>query len=124
MDPLMAQTRVYRGACHCGAVRFTFRSEEITTGVRCNCSICIRKGAVMSSVYYPPDAFAAMEGLDLLTLYQFGDRVVNHWFCRTCGVYPFHDGPLKLGHYRLNLGCVDGVDPFALEIRLIDGRSF
>ena len=49
-------TRTYSGSCHCGAVRFRVRGEEITTGIRCNCSICIRRGAVMSTVYYPPEA--------------------------------------------------------------------
>jgi len=73
----MVQT--YEGRCHCGAVRFRFRSEEITRAIRCNCSICIRRGAVMALAYVPP--------ADIL-------------------------------------GCVEGLDPLALEIRLIDGRSF
>jgi hypothetical protein len=118
------ETRVYRGSCHCGAIRFSFRSDEITTGCRCNCSICIRKGATMSSRYYTPEEMISVEGLDSLTLYQFGDHAVNHWFCRVCGIYPFHDGPARPGHYRVNLGCVEGVDPLALDVTLIDGRSF
>ena len=39
----------YHGSCHCGAVSFTFGAEEITGGRRCNCSICLRRGAVMSA---------------------------------------------------------------------------
>ncbi|MBX7116006.1 MAG: hypothetical protein K1X64_16880 [Myxococcaceae bacterium] len=27
-------------------------------------------------------------------------------------------------YFRVNLGCVDGVDPYAFSIRLIDGKSF
>lgn len=77
----------------------------------------------MSDRYYPPESFK----LDLrgdLGRYQFGDHDVNHYFCKRCGIYPFHDAKLNPGHYRVNLGCVEEVDPLAVEIRLIDGRSF
>jgi hypothetical protein len=116
--------RSYQGSCHCGALRFRFRSDEITTGCRCNCSICVRKGAVMSTRYFPPEDFEELTGLAALALYQFGDHDVNHYFCKTCGISPFHDATAKPGHYRVNLGCVDGLDPLALAITLIDGRSF
>jgi hypothetical protein len=36
----MSNKRTYQASCHCGAVRFRFRSDEITKGCRCNCSIC------------------------------------------------------------------------------------
>jgi hypothetical protein len=120
----MSMTRVYSGRCHCGAVRFRFRSETITTGCRCNCSICIRRGATMSSHYVPPSDFEALDGLGSLAVYRFGDYDVNHYFCRSCGIYPFHDCVAKPGHYRINLGCIDGLDTLSLEVRVIDGRSF
>ncbi len=122
----------YRGSCHCGAVRFKFESAEITSGIRCNCSICIRKGIVNSSTYISPDAFE-VEGEESLAIYQFGDHSVYHYFCKTCGICPFkgvsslpagYRGPARIGDRRVNLGCVDGLDPLALEIKLIDGRSF
>ncbi len=115
--------RSYRGKCHCGAVRFVLESEPITNGLRCNCSICIRKGAVMSLPYFPPEDIT-IEGAESLGVYRFGDAVVNHYFCKTCGVYPFHDVATRPGHYRVNLGCVDEVDALALAIDVIDGRSF
>ena len=114
--------RSYRARCHCGAIRFAFQADEITTGRRCNCSMCIRKGAVMSSEYIPEEDFEPHEDMSLLTDYRWGDRVVNHLFCKTCGIYPYHGGP---GYgYRVNLGCVEGLDPLALRIDVIDGRSF
>jgi hypothetical protein len=116
--------RTYRGRCHCGAVRFAFTSEEITEGRRCNCSICIRKGAVMSVRYIPRADFSELEGLDALSCYHFGDAVVNHYFCRTCGIYPLHDTTVRPGEYRVNLGCIEGLDPLALPIEVFDGRSF
>ena len=113
--------RQYHGRCHCGRVRFSFQSEELTTGKRCNCSICIRKGAVVSSQYIPDEDFEPHRNTEDLSDYRWNDRVVNHLFCKICGIYPYH-GNAEYG-YRVNLGCVDGVDPFALEIGIIDGRS-
>jgi hypothetical protein len=115
-------TRTYHGSCHCGSVKFTFTSEPITKACRCNCSICRRRGAILSDVYVPPEEIT-VEGKESLTLYQFGDRAMNHWFCRTCGSFPFSDVVDGRG-YRINLGCVDDVDPLALEIRHIDGASY
>jgi hypothetical protein len=116
--------RTYHGSCHCGAIRFSFStSEDILSGCRCNCSICRRKGAVMSDRYFPPES-VKLEVHGELGRYQFADHDVNHYFCKRCGIYPFHDAKSNPGHYRINLGCVEEVDPLALEIRLIDGRSF
>jgi hypothetical protein len=120
---MATEIRTYRGSCHCKAVRFTFASEEITAGRRCNCSICVRKGAVMSVRYIPRADFSELEGLDALSRYRFGDGVVNHYFCRTCGIYPFHDATVRPGEYRVNLGCIEGLDPLSLEIGVIDGRA-
>jgi hypothetical protein len=116
----MAKLR-YQGRCHCGKVRFAFRSEPITTGKRCNCSICVRKGAVMSSVYFPAEDFEPIADMSAVVDYRWGDHDVNHLFCTTCGIYPYH-GDSKIG-YRVNLGCVDAIDVMALEIGVIDGRS-
>src|SRR5262245_15096184 len=123
--------QTYSGSCHCGAVRFRFKSAEITSGCRCNCSICIRKGIVMSE-YIPADAFD-LEGKEFLATYQFGDKDVYHYFCKTCGISPFngvaslpatYEGRAKVGDRRVNLGCIDGLDPLALKVAIIDGRSF
>ena len=111
----------YRGRCHCGAVTFRFESDEITSAIRCNCSICIRKGAVMSPQY---TAFEELIGLETLAVYRFGDKMVNNYFCRTCGVYPFHDVTTQPRHYRVNLGCLEDFDPLSLPVALIDGKSF
>lgn len=116
--------KTYSGHCHCGAVRFRFRSEELTSGLRCNCSICIRKGAVMSPKYYPPEVFEELVGLETMATYLFGDNMVHHFFCKTCGVYPFHDATTNPGHYRVNLGCIDGLDVLSLPVKVLDGKSF
>jgi hypothetical protein len=111
----------YSGRCHCGAVRFTFTSEPITAALRCNCSICIRKGALMSTQYFKLDT---LEGLDALNVYRWGDRLVNNWFCPTCGVYPFHNVTTDSEKFRVNLGCIDGLDHYALPVTIVDGKAF
>src|SRR3954454_2381631 len=80
--------KTYSASCHCGAVRFRFTCEEITGGRGGNCSICVRKGVVMSPNYFRPSD-VEVEGREGLALYQFGDKDVNHFFCRTCGISPF-----------------------------------
>lgn len=123
----------YAGHCHCGAIRFQLTSEPITTGIRCNCSICIRRGVTWSTSYYAPDAFELVSGRDSVSGYMFGDRCMKHSFCATCGISPFtmvadvppdYTGPARPGYVRVNLGCIDELDHAALEVALIDGRSF
>jgi len=123
---------MYQASCHCSSVRFRFKSEEITKGCRCNCSICKRKGIVVSAAYLPPEDIEQLQGMSSLALYQFGDKDVNHYFCRTCGICPFitvasvaptYVGSAKPGYYRLNLGCVENLDIYGLAIEIIDGRS-
>ncbi len=111
----------YEGSCHCGRVRFWFRGDPIAAGKRCNCSICKRKGAVMSVGYFPAADFTPHSNPDDLYAYRWNDCVVDHLFCKTCGIYPYH-GDEEMG-YRVNLGCVDQVDVFALDISVIDGQS-
>ena len=76
-----------QGGCHCGAVRFEIETDPSYVS-RCNCSICIRKGALMSSMYIPAEDFQPPEDMACLSDYRWNDRVVNHLFCKTCGIYP------------------------------------
>ncbi len=90
--------------------------------MQCNCSICLRKNAIMSIDYIPPSDFEWIQGEDALVVYHWGDQDVNHYFCRTCGIYPLHDSIYEPGKYRINLGCVDSIDPRQLQIKQFDGK--
>lgn len=111
----------YRARCHCGRIRFSFESEPIKTGVRCDCSMCIRRGAVMSSVYFPASDFRPHSNKEDFYIYRWNDRVVDFLTCKTCGIYPYH-GDSEYG-YRVNLGCVEGLDALQLEIKILDGKG-
>ncbi len=113
----------YQGSCHCGAVRFSYEGEPIVKGLRCTCSICARKGAMMTSEMIPPENFSIDAEDDALGLYQFGIKTARHYFCKHCGIYTFHETARKIGHFRANIGCIDGVDPFALEADVFDGKN-
>lgn len=115
--------QTYLGACHCGSIRFRLTIEPITRGLRCNCSLCVRRGAVMSARYFEPDEIR-VESRDALTCYRWGDRLVEHWFCRFCGVYTFHNPVATPGRYRVNLGCIESIDTSSLQIDVVDGRAF
>lgn len=114
----------YKASCHCGAVKFEFKSDQIKSGLQCNCSICIRKNAIMSLDYIEPQNFNLLQGEDALSIYQWGDKDVNHYFCKHCGVYPFHDITYEPGKYRVNLGCVEGLEPRNLSISYFDGKKY
>ncbi|MBI0329484.1 GFA family protein [Burkholderia plantarii] len=111
----------FHGSCHCGAVRFEVRTP-LAPATRCNCSLCRRKGALMS----PPftrDALTIVAGEDALVEYRFNTRAARHFFCRHCGIYPFHQTRVDPTRWRANLGCLDGVDPYAQHASLNDGAS-
>jgi hypothetical protein len=113
----------YKGSCHCKAVQFEFESNTIDEALQCNCSICIRKNAIMSKQSYDASEFTLLSGKENLGTYHWGDHDVNHHFCKTCGIYPFHDTSYDPGKYRINLGCVDDIEPRELEIIHFDGRN-
>lgn len=113
----------YKGRCHCGAVRFTFSGPEIHRGLRCNCSLCRRKGALMSDFVVAPEDIEIVAAPGALATYTFGSKVAKHHFCARCGVYPFHQTLRKPGHYRVNLGCVEGIDATTLPFDIFDGAS-
>jgi len=114
----------YKGSCHCGAITFEFDHGPINTGIRCNCSICRRKGAVMSDFALSPEELHIEVRDENLSLYQFDSKVAKHFFCKTCGIYPFHETLRKPGYYRVNLGCIDDVDTFHLDnVNVFDGKN-
>jgi hypothetical protein len=115
-------TEHYRGSCHCGAVRFSYEGEVITKGLRCNCSICSRKGAMMTPEAIPQENFSIEADEGALGMYQFGLKTAKHYFCNRCGIYTFHETSRKKDHYRANLGCIEGIDTFSLDADVFDGK--
>jgi hypothetical protein len=77
----------FKGSCHCGAIRFEIDSD-LTEFTKCDCSLCVKKNAVMVKVR--EDRFRLIAGEADLGLYQWNTRVAKHHFCTKCGIYTFH----------------------------------
>jgi len=112
--------QVYHGSCHCGAVQFKIAAaiKELTT---CDCSICIRKNAVMLKVH--ESEFTLLKGEESLTTYQFHTATAQHYFCKVCGIYPFHRKRVTPDHYGINTGCLVGFDTTGLVVRETNGSE-
>ncbi len=113
----------HTGSCHCKAISFEFEGPEIDSGLKCNCSICVRKGAIMTAFIVDPDEMYIDDKQGLLGHYEFGSGVARHYFCRACGIYPFHQTLRKKDHYRINIGCLENIDSLSIPYEVFDGAS-
>jgi hypothetical protein len=80
---------IYRGQCHCGAIRLqlisdTPPSEQILGA--CQCSFCRKHNA---RAFSDPRAQGILTATDReqLQLYTFGLKTSKQVICRQCGVY-------------------------------------
>ena len=112
---------IHRLDCHCGSVKIEVcLPDGIVDPRRCDCSICRRKGAIVASV--PLDAIRLIDGEAFLRLYQFGSQEAKHYFCANCGIYTHHQRRSNPHQYGINIGCLQGVNPYLLEnIPVFDG---
>ena len=114
----------YHGSCHCGAIKFEVEAD-LSTVTRCTCSVCTKKGILLARVH--PNKLQITEGEDRLKLYQFNTSTARHYFCNTCGIYPFHRPRIEPDAYTINVNCLADVDDnqiMNLDIVSVDGRSF
>jgi len=112
--------RKYRGSCHCGAVEFEIETDfpELTT---CDCSICRRKNALMVKVH--ESQFNLLVGEDWLTEYRFHTMTARHFFCKKCGIYPFHRKRVTPDYLGINVFCLEDFDPTGIPVRQTVGAS-
>jgi hypothetical protein len=110
----------YQGSCHCGAVRFAVTTvfPELTT---CDCSICRRKNALMVKVH--ESKFELLAGGESLQEYRFHTQTARHFFCRTCGIYPFHRKRVTPDFLGVNVFCLDHFDPAGIPVRATVGKG-
>lgn len=112
----------YRGGCQCGAVSYDV-DVDIDQAVTCNCSRCKPMGFVLA--FAPRDKFVLNAGEDATTHYSFNTGTIDHRFCSTCGVESFAFGTMPDGveMAAINVNCLEGVDPRALDPKQVDGKS-
>jgi len=101
-------------SCHCGGVEIEANvPDQFKKLMRCNCSLCKRKGAIMTMVGH--DDLKVIKGQDLIKLYQYHTKVAEHYFCSNCGIYTHHKMRSNPNMYGINVACLEGVKPFELE---------
>jgi hypothetical protein len=113
---------VHKGSCHCGKVAFEVEGE-IASALSCNCSICSKKGALLSA--FPKEQVRFRMTPGDLGEYRFNRHVIGHRFCTTCGIHTHGEDVSETGgtDVYINLRCLDGVDLDKIPLQHFDGRS-
>jgi hypothetical protein len=81
--------REFRGACHCGAIGFTYRTAIAPADWQpraCQCAFCRAHATLTVSDPAGSLAFEARDP-DALSKYRFGQRTADFLLCGRCGVY-------------------------------------
>ena len=110
--------------CHCGGIEAEVNIPEngFEKIMRCNCSICKKKGYIIGVL--GPDDFKLNKGEDLLTLYQFKTKTAQHYFCKVCGIHTHNRPRSNPKIYGINIACVEGIKPFEIEnVPVNDGEN-
>ena len=129
MTETKAESKTYRGSCHCGRIRFEVEAE-IDHVRACDCSICRRRGALNFRV--PKENLRLLVPWEHLVLYQWGSRTARDYFCPVCGILPFRrpsdptraelaQGVLPFDGWAVNVRCLEGVDLDSIPVRKIFG---
>lgn len=119
----MSEAKKHTGSCHCGKVKYEATLDLGGQMITCNCSICMRTGAVLTFV--PRSAFTLLQGKDALTDYQFNTKSIHHYFCSTCGIRSFGEGKMPDGTEMaaINVRCLEGIELGKLKVQEWDGAS-
>lgn len=96
---------IYRGSCHCGAVKFTVEAADQLDLDLCNCSICSQSGFLHLIV--PRSDFKLLAGEKVLQTYRFNTGVARHTFCSVCGIKPFYIPRSNPDGVDVNARCLD-----------------
>lgn len=117
----MSDPDIRTGQCHCGTVRFQVTlADGFNTILRCTCSYCRMRGAVVAMANAGGITF--LQGEDALTSYRFHSGAAEHFFCSRCGIYTHHQRRSDQNQYAVNVACLDGVSPFDFpEVPVVDG---
>lgn len=116
------ESKTYKGGCHCGAIRFNVETD-LGKVITCNCSMCARAGTMLNFV--PAEQFTLEKGEEALSNYHFNKKVIDHLFCKHCGIKAFArgkgwDGKAAVG---VNIRCLDDFDQLKVEPMPYDGKS-
>ena len=71
----------------------------------------------------PREQFKITRGEDALRLYRWNSGVAHHYFCGTCGIYPFHRKRVTPDYFGVNVFCLEEFDPTGIPVRATVGAG-
>ena len=111
--------------CHCGAVEIQVNlKKEIGKLMRCNCSMCKRKGTMVTTVNKKD--LKIIKGEKKIKTYQFNTNVAKHHFCSGCGIHTHNLRRADENTFGINVGCIDEIKPselFKMKTFVSDGQN-
>lgn len=75
---------IYRGACHCGAVRAEYETQAPVRLRQDGCTFCESRGVKSAS---DPEGRLTVSSTQRLTRYRFGHKTADFLICPACGTY-------------------------------------
>jgi len=113
----------YRGSCHCGKVAYEVEGD-IQEAYSCNCSLCGRRGSLLW--FAPREKFRLLQGEPDLTTYTFNKHVIQHRFCKHCGIQSFAWGKDPRGNEMaaINLRCLEDFEADSVPVKQVNGKAF
>ena len=67
--------------------------------------------------------FELLTGAGSLAEYRFHTGTARHYFCKVCGIYPFHRKRVTPDHFGINVYCLAGFDPTGIPVRATVGAA-
>jgi len=113
---------IYKGGCHCGAVKFEVEAAEEPEVSECNCSICSKSGYLHLIV--AKNKFHLLTGEDNLANYTFDTHEAKHLFCKTCGIKSFYIPRSHPDGFSVNVRCLDDDIIKNIDIEQFDGKNW
>ena len=111
--------------CHCGEVEIQVDlKKEIDQLKRCNCSMCKRKGTMVTTIN--KQDLKIIKGAKKIKTYQFKTNVAKHHFCSECGIHTHNLRRADPNTYGINVGCLNGItedELFKFKVRINDGHN-
>lgn len=115
--------KTYTGGCHCQKVRYEVDIENFDGVISCNCSICAKRGWLLTFVQ--TSTFRLLSGEGETITYHFNQNKIDHLFCKTCGTASYGKGSDGSGNemVAINVRCLDDVDIKALTVNEYNGKD-
>ena len=111
----------FKGNCHCKAVQFSIKCNNLIDIIRCNCSICFPLDYL--HLIIPHQNFKLHSGKSMLKKYIFETKKAVHLFCQKCGIKSFYQPRSHPDSYSVNFRCLENA-PKVRRIIQFNGKNF